>query len=555
MNNELLHKAHIMDFFWELATLIVIMLLGHWLEMRAVAGAGDALQSMARLLPGQANVVGPDGDVQPVALQQLKVGQVVRVMPGEKIPADGVVIQGSTSVNEAMVTGEARHVTKTAGDGVIGGAVNGNGSIEVRVTGTGESGYLAQVMQLVGSAQQDKSRAETLSDKVARWLFYVAVGVSIIAFGAWLMATGDFGTALNRMVTVLVIACPHALGLAVPLVVARSTSLGARNGLLVKSRRALEKAADVDTVTMDKTGTLTEGDFKVSEVKPLDDTTTADHVLALAAALEAGSSHPLAAGIVAEAKERQLKVPEAREIQNMPGMGLKGQVEGITAMVVSERYLKQESIVYPPVKIQVGSTVSFVVVGGKAVGLVAQADRIKPGARQTVQALQGWGAMPVMLTGDNPEAAKAVAEELDVQQYHAGLLPQDKEKIVHQYEGEGRTVMMVGDGVNDAPALARADVGVAIGAGTDVAVDSADVVLVKSDPADILHLLRLAKSTHRKMVQNLWWGAGYNIVAIPLAAGLLAPVGIVLSPAVGAVLMSLSTIIVALNALSLHIKK
>ncbi len=558
--NNFTHGRHVMDFFWELATLIVIMLLGHWIEMRVVMGAGDALSGMAALLPANVSVKQPDGSFVSVPLQKLQTGQTVIIKAGEKIPADGVVLEGSTSVNESMVTGEAREVQKKRGDKLIGGSQNGAGSALMEVTGTGESGYLAQVMQLVGGAQHEKSKAETMSDRVARLLFYVAVAAGVLAFAVWFAATGVFGTAVTRMVTVFVIACPHALGLAVPLVVARSTSIGAHNGLLVRDRKALETAPKVDVVLMDKTGTLTEGDFRVTEVVSLQDSFTENDVLAIAAALEMASSHPLAASILKEAAVRKLAPIGADETTNLPGVGLAGKLaDGRKAKIVGAGWLDKNAISYDKTQYAEltgrGYSVSYLLLDGKPAGIIAQGDEVKPEAKHLVESLEQRGITPVMLTGDNGAAAGKIAALVGLRDYRAGLLPQDKEEVVQEYHRAGRTTMMVGDGVNDAPGLARADVGVAIGAGTDIAIDSADVVLVRSDPADILHFFDLAKNTTRKMVQNLWWGAGYNIVAIPLAAGVLAPIGIVLDPAVGAVLMSLSTIVVAINAVTLRLKK
>ncbi len=558
--NNLVHASgHKMDFFWELATLIVIMLLGHWIEMRAVGNAGNALQKMAELLPGSAHLVGADGETKDVPLQQVEVGQQVMVKPGEKVPADGTVVSGETTVNEAMVTGEAKDVEKKAGTRVIGGSLNGNGTIVVKITGTGESGYLAQVMKLVGEAQQEKSRAESVSDKVAKALFYVALSAGIIAFVVWLIADGSLNIALERMVTVFIIACPHALGLAIPLVVVRSTSLGAARGLLIRNRNALEKARRITVVTMDKTGTLTEGNFRVSAVQALTEGWNEARVLRVMAALETGSNHPLAASIIAEAKERGIPVPRVENVTLISGTGLIGVVDGVTVEIVTAAFLDRRKIPYDTELFArlagEGNSVSFLVVEDTVVGLVAQGDRIKPEAEAVVAELQKEHVRPVMLTGDNEAAASAIAARLGITDVHASLLPENKDQVVIAYQQQGEKVMMVGDGVNDAPALARADIGVAIGAGTDVAIDSADVVLVRSNPYDIVTFLALAKSTTRKMVQNLWWGVGYNILAILLAAGVLAPVGIILSPAVGAVLMSLSTVIVAINAMMLRVKK
>ena len=557
-NNLMQASAHKMDFFWELATLIVIMLLGHWIEMRAVGNAGNALQKMAELLPGSAHLVDAGGETKDVPLQQVEVGQQVMVKAGEKVPADGIVLSGETTVNEAMVTGEAKGVEKKAGGRVIGGSINGNGTIVVKVTGTGESGYLAQVMKLVGEAQQEKSRAESISDKVAKALFYVALSAGIIAFIVWFVVDASLNVALERMVTVFIIACPHALGLAIPLVVARSTSLGATHGLLIRNRNALEKSRRVTVVTMDKTGTLTEGDFRVSAVQALSEGWTEARVLRVMAALETGSNHPLAAGIIAETKTRGIPVPRVENVTLIEGTGLSGTVDGEPAKIVTAAYLDKQGMHYDKGVFDnlagEGNSVSFLVAGDTVVGLVAQGDQIKPEAEQTIAELRKEHIRPVMLTGDNEASATAIAARLGITDVHASLLPENKDRVVASYQQRGEVVMMVGDGVNDAPALARADIGVAIGAGTDVAIDSADVVLVRSNPYDIILFFALAKNTTRKMIQNLWWGAGYNILAIPLAAGVLAPVGIILSPAVGAVLMSLSTVIVAINAVMLKVK-
>ncbi|ALV21864.1 heavy metal translocating P-type ATPase [Carnobacterium antarcticum] len=556
--NNLLHtQNHVMDFFWELATLILIMLLGHWIEMNAVSNAGNALQKMAELLPGTANVLDEEGNTTEVALKEVHIGDKIVVKAGGKIPTDGIIINGQTTVNESMVTGEAKDVSKKEQDKVIGGSINGSGTISVDVTGTGESGYLSQVMALVSSAQQEKSKVESLSDKVAKLLFYVALAVGILAFIIWLVVTKDMNIALERMVTVFIIACPHALGLAIPLATARSTSLGAQNGLLVKNRQALEVAKKVDVVMMDKTGTLTEGNFAVSAFKSFSTDYTENDVLEYMGALEKDSSHPLSVGVLKKLEELNLTTPAATDTSTIPGVGIEGTIEHQTVKIVSVAYLTKKGISYDQQLFSElstkGNSVSFLLVNDKNIGLVAQGDQIKPEAKTMIQALKDQNIKPVMLTGDNQQAAAAVAQQLGIDDVHAELLPEDKEKLVKEYKNNGLVVMMVGDGVNDAPSLVRANVGVAIGAGTDVAVDSADVILVKSDPADILHFLSLAKNTSKKMVQNLWWGAGYNIVAIPLAAGVLAFAGILLSPAVGAIIMSFSTVIVAVNAMLLKI--
>ncbi len=553
-NNILHSEVHVMDFFWELATLILIMLLGHWVENNAIENAGNALQRMAELLPGTATVIYVHGDTKDVDLQEVMVGQYLIVRAGDKVPTDGIILEGKTTVNESLLTGEAKAVSKTVHDLVIGGSVNGSGTIIIEVSGTGESGFLAQVMNLVRTAQREKSRAETLSDKVAKWLFYVAVAIGVIAFIVWLLIS-DLGFAVERMVTVFVIACPHALGLAVPLVTARSTSLGAQNGLLVKSRQALEVAQKVDVVMMDKTGTLTEGEFSVNAFKSYSDKYSDEEALALMGAVEKTSSHPLAEGILVKVEELELTMPTAVNVNNIPGMGIGGQVNGQNMKVVGVSYLRKNNIPYDEDEYfelsSLGNSVSFLLIEEENTGIIAQGDQIKPAAKEMIDHLLDRGITPIMLTGDNQQYAKVVAEQLGITEYHSELLPQDKERIIKEHQDKGKVVMMVGDGVNDAPSLTRADIGVAIGAGTDVAVDSADIVLVKSDPADILHILALAENTGRKMRQNLWWGAGYNIVALPLAAGILASAGIILSPAVGAILMSLSTIIVAVNAMTL----
>lgn len=557
--NELLKsETHVMDFFWELATLILIMLLGHWIEGNAISNAGNALQKMAELLPSQAIVVDEKtGETKAMDLKEVQIGAHVLVKAGEKIPTDGMIVSGKTTVNESMVTGEAKDVEKGQHDQVIGGSVNGSGTITVEVTGTGESGYLSQVMEMVSNAQKEKSRVESLSDKVAKLLFYVALVVGIGAFVIWYLLTKDINIALERMVTVLIIACPHALGLAIPLVTARSTSLGAKNGLLIKDRKALEVAKKVDVIMMDKTGTLTEGNFAVNDYRSFHDKYTNDDILSLMASLEENSSHPLSVGVLKKTAELNLSIPKAVDVTNIPGIGIEGYIDQKDIKIVSVSYLKKQQLAYDEKLFHdlsnQGNSISFLIVDGVNVGLVAQGDQIKPEAKTMVASMIAQGIKPVMLTGDNRQVAQVVAKQLGIEDVHAELMPEDKEKIVSEYKNKGLVVMMVGDGVNDAPSLVRANIGVAIGAGTDVAIDSADVILVKSNPSDILHFLALAKNTQRKMVQNLWWGAGYNIIAIPLAAGVLASVGIILSPAIGAIFMSLSTVIVAINAMTLKI--
>ncbi|KDR91395.1 copper/silver-translocating P-type ATPase CopB [Enterococcus hirae] len=546
--------THVMDFFWELATLIVIMLLGHWIEMNAVSNASDALQKLAELLPESVKRLKKDGTEETVSLKEVHEGDRLIVRAGDKMPTDGTIDKGHTIVDESAVTGESKGVKKQVGDSVIGGSINGDGTIEITVTGTGENGYLAKVMEMVRKAQGEKSKLEFLSDKVAKWLFYVALVVGIIAFIAWLFLA-NLPDALERMVTVFIIACPHALGLAIPLVVARSTSIAAKNGLLLKNRNAMEQANDLDVIMLDKTGTLTQGKFTVTGIEILDEAYQEEEILKYIGALEAHANHPLAIGIMNYLKEKKITPYQAQEQKNLAGVGLEATVEDKDIKIINGKEAKRLGLKIDPERLKnyesQGNTVSFLVVSDKLVAVIALGDVIKPEAKEFIQAIKEKNIIPVMLTGDNPKAAQAVAEYLGINEYYGGLLPDDKEAIVQRYLDQGKKVIMVGDGINDAPSLARATIGMAIGAGTDIAIDSADVVLTNSDPKDILHFLELAKETRRKMIQNLWWGAGYNIIAIPLAAGILAPIGLILSPAVGAVLMSLSTVVVALNALTL----
>ncbi|WP_367950630.1 copper/silver-translocating P-type ATPase CopB [Enterococcus faecium] len=555
--NLLNPHTHVMDFFWELATLIVIMLLGHWIEMNAVSNASNALQKLAELLPESVKRLTKDGKEETVSLKEVNEGDRLIVWSGDKMPTDGVILKGETIVDESAVTGESRGIKKQANDKVIGGSINGDGTIEIEVTGTGENGYLAKVMEMVRKAQGEKSKLESLSDKVAKWLFYVALIVGILAFIAWLFLT-DLPNALERMVTVFIIACPHALGLAIPLVVARSTSIAAKNGLLLKNRNALEQANDLDVIMLDKTGTLTEGKFTVTGVEVLDDAFNKNEILQYLGALEANANHPLAVGIMNYLKEHEIKPYQAENLKNLSGVGLEATVKKQQVKIVNEKEVERlglnvEQALLKPYQEQ-GNTISFLILENHLAAIVALGDVVKTEAKEFIRTLKERKITPVMLTGDNKNAAQAVADYLGIEEYYGGLLPDDKEAVVQKYLDQGKKVIMVGDGINDAPSLARASIGMAIGAGTDIAIDSADVVLTNSDPKDILHFLDLAKQTRKKMIQNLWWGAGYNILAIPLAAGILAPIGIILSPAVGAVLMSLSTVVVALNALTLKIK-
>lgn len=558
MNHFTDATSHRMDFFWELATLILIMLLGHWIEMNAVGSAGDALKKMAELLPNTAIKVVENDERQEINISDIMIDDVVEVKAGESIPTDGLIVKGQTLVDESLVTGESKKVQKELNDSVIGGSVNGSGTIQVKVTATGEDGYLSQVMGLVDQAQNDKSSAELLSDKVAGYLFYFAVSAGLIAFIIWLLINNDVDFALERLVTVLVIACPHALGLAIPLVTARSTSLGAQNGLILKNREAVETAGDIHYVMMDKTGTLTEGVFSVNYYESYVDELNDEDVLSKFASLESQSNHPLATGIVDFAKEKDTSYSTPQDVNNIPGVGLEGMIDGQHYKITSASYLDNNQIDYNKSQFtelaQQGNSISYLVQDQHLIGIIAQGDKIKESSKQMVADLKSRNITPVMLTGDNKEVAVAVARELDINDVHSELMPEDKERIIQDYQARGSKVMMVGDGINDAPSLIRADIGMAIGAGTDVAVESGDVILVKSNPSDIIHFLSLSKNTMRKMVQNLWWGAGYNIIAVPLAAGILAFMGIILSPAVGAILMSLSTIIVAINAFTLKLE-
>lgn len=551
-------SGHVMDFFWELATLILIMLLGHWIEMNAVGNAGNALKKMVELLPNKAIRVIDSEEKEEVSISEISANDIVEVKAGESIPADGVITQGSTSVDESLVTGESKQVVKNEQDEVIGGSINGSGTVHVKVTATGENGYLSQVMGLVNQAQNDKSDAELLSDKVAGYLFYFAVSVGLIAFIVWMLIHNNIDFALERLVTVLVIACPHALGLAIPLVTARSTSIGAHNGLIIKNRSSVELAQHIDYIMMDKTGTLTEGDFSVNHYESYTDQSDNEAILSLFASLESNSNHPLALGIVTFAKSKGIKIKNPQEVTNIPGVGLEGIIENQKYKITNVSYLENNNLKYNIEEFEnlakQGNSVSFLINNEEVIGVIAQGDKIKESSRKMVSDLLSRNITPVMLTGDNNAVATTVAKELGINDVHAQLLPEDKEKIIQDYQSNGHKVMMVGDGINDAPSLIRADIGMAIGAGTDVAVESGDVILVKSTPSDIIHFLSLSKSTMRKMVQNLWWGAGYNIVAVPLAAGVLAFSGLILSPAVGAILMSLSTVIVAINAMTLKLK-
>jgi Cu2+-exporting ATPase len=536
-----------MDFFFEFASLILIMLLGHWIEMKAVGDAGDAQKSLAGLLPKDAHVVLADDSIETRPVPELVVGDIVRVQAGENVPADGVVVRGESRVNEALLTGESKPIKKKVDDPVIGGSTNGQGVLYIRVQETGEQSFISQVKTLISQAQNQPSRAENLANKVAGWLFYIAVIVAAIAFFVWLIIA-DLQTAISLAVTTLVIACPHALGLAIPLVVARSTSLGASRGLLVKDREALELANKADVMVLDKTGTLTTGEFSVLAVDVLSSKYSKNEVTALIAGIEGGSSHPIAQSIVGYAKEQGIQPIDFEALEIISGAGVQGEVNGKRYELISQKAYGKELNVQLPV----GATLSIFIEEGEAIGYVALGDQLKETSADLIKALKTNGIRPIMATGDNESAAEIVAKELGIE-YRSNQSPQDKYGLVESLKKENKTVIMVGDGVNDAPSLALADVGVAVGAGIQVALDSADIILTQSDPGDIESFLKLSKKTTRKMRENLAWGAGYNFVAIPIAAGILAPIGISLTPAVGAILMSLSTVIVAINAMMLKL--
>lgn len=537
-------------FFWELATLIDIMLLGHWIEMRSVMGASAALEELVRLMPAEAHRIHQDGSVEDIPVDELHKGDRVLVKPGEKIPTDGVIVEGRTTVNEAMLTGESKPVEKGEGDRAIGGAINGESAITMEVEKTGAETYLSQVVELVRHAQESRSRSQDLANRAALWLTVIALTAGTLTLVVWLGAGRDFQFALGRMVTVMVITCPHALGLAVPLVVAVSTSLSAGHGLLIRDRSAFERARGLQAIVFDKTGTLTEGRFGVTDVVPLEG--EEEETLRLAAGLESQSEHPIATGIVKEARDRGLSIPTPQEFKAIPGKGAQATVGGHEIKVVSPGYLQEQEIELHDSRVsslaEQGKTVVYVFVDGELNGAIALADVIRPESRAALAGLREMGIQVMMLTGDSKAVARWVAEELELDDFFAEVLPDQKAAKIQEVKSRGLVVAMTGDGVNDAPALVEADVGIAIGAGTDVAVESADIVLVRSDPRDVLSIVSLARATYRKMVQNLWWATGYNVVAIPLAAGILYRQGIVLSPAAGAILMSLSTVIVAINA-------
>ncbi|PWQ93825.1 copper-translocating P-type ATPase [Leucothrix arctica] len=543
-------------FFWELATLVDVMLLGHWIEMRSVMGASKALEELAKLMPSNAHKLMPDGSVKDVPLNELEVNDTVLIKPGEKIPADGLIKKGESAVNEAMLTGESMPVTKKVDDKVIGGAINGEGSLTIEVKGTGKDSFLSQVIDLVKQAQESKSKTQDLANTAAMWLTIIALSGGAITFFIWLGLMGkDLSFAIERAVTVMVITCPHALGLAVPLVIAVSTALAASNGLLIRNRPAFERARNVQAIIFDKTGTLTEGHFGVTDTLLLSQDIDEDTLHCYAASVEANSEHPIAKAI-ATTVENTLPVEDFKSIT---GKGAQGRVEGKEIKVVSPGFLQEQTIAVDDKRVETlkaqGKTVVFVLVDGELKGAIALADIIRPESKQTITALKAMNIKCMMLTGDNQQVAQWVSDQVGLDEYFAEVLPQDKAAKVKEVQSRGILVGMTGDGVNDAPALAQADLGIAIGAGSDVAVETADIVLVRSNPSDVVALLELSKATYHKMIQNLVWATGYNAFAIPLAAGALYAWGVVLSPALGAALMAASTVIVAINARLLTIPR
>ena len=545
-------------FFWELASLIVIMLLGHWIEMKSVMGASNALQELAKMMPSTARRIKEGGEHEDVPIADLKSNDIILVRPGEKVPADGIVVEGESHVNESMLTGESKPVAKKKDNQVIGGSVNDNGTLKIKVKHTGEDSYLSKVIGMVKEAQETKSKTQNLADKAAAWLFYIALGAGVTTLVVWLSLGKDFEYALERMVTVMIISCPHALGLAVPLVVAISTAVSAKNGLLIRNRTAFENARNITAIIFDKTGTLTKGEFGVTRFKSVSNHLSDDDLLQIAASIENSSEHPIAAGIVRKAKSKDLSLQEPENFQNITGKGISAKLNGEEIKIVSPGMLKEQGTDAPTDAFKTDDeTVVFVLIDNALAGYIALADEVRPESLSAINTLKERGIKVYMATGDNQQVAKAVSEQLSLDDYFAEVLPEDKQRIIKELQQNGEFVAMTGDGVNDAPALAQANVGIAVGSGTDVAAETADIVLVNSNPKDIANLILFGSATYKKMMQNLWWAAGYNILAVPLAAGALASIGIILSPAIGAVLMSLSTVIVALNAqlLKRQIKK
>lgn len=536
------------DFFWELSTLIAIMLVGHWIEMKSVLGASKALQLLVSMMPAEAHRV-KDDIIEDIPLEDLLKDDVILVKPGEKVPADGIIVDGSSYLNESMLTGESKPVKKDENDKVIGGSVNGNSTLKVKVEHTGKGSYLNKVIKMVEEAQKTKSKMQNLSDRAAKWLTYIALAIGFGTLAVWLILGFPFVYALERMVTVMVIACPHALGLAIPLVVAISTAVSAQNGLLIRNRTAFEESRKISALLFDKTGTLTKGDFGVTRVETVKQEYSTEEILRLSSALEQSSEHPIAVGIIKKVKEDNITIPNPENFNAITGKGVEANVEGKQVKVVSPGYLRDEKITIPEdAYSDAAETVVFVLIDGQLAGYIALADEIRPESADAIKVFKNNNIKVLMATGDNEKTAKAVSEKLGLDGYYAEVLPHQKVEIVEKLQAEGEFVAMTGDGVNDAPALAKANVGIAVGSGTDVAAETADIILVNSNPQDIANLILFGKATYNKMIQNLIWATGYNVVAIPLAAGVLYSSGFVLGPAVGAVFMSLSTIIVAINA-------
>lgn len=542
-------------FYWELATLIAVMLVGHWVEMASVISASSALEELAQLMPAEAHRKSGES-TEEVPLEEIVAGDVLVIKPGEKIPSDGRVVAGESYIDESMLTGESKPVRKGEGDKLIGGSVNGDGSLEIEVEGAGEDSYLSKVIEMVREAQAAKSKTQALSDRAAFWLTIIAISVGIMTLTAWLVAGRDLQFSIARMATVMVITCPHALGLAIPLVVAVSTSKSAQNGLLIRNRTAFENARKLTMVVFDKTGTLTKGSFEVSEIAPHHKKYDERAILELAAALESRSEHPIGKGIVARAEAEEISLKQVENFEAIKGKGVRGTVGTKEIMVVSPGYLESEGIEIPKEAAAAGGvTRVFLLVKGELAGSIALSDTIRPESYTAVKKLKERGIKCWMLTGDNEETAEAVANELGMDGYYAEVLPDQKQEKIRELQEQGEYLAMTGDGVNDSPALAKAQIGIAVGSGTDVAAATADIILVNSNPLDITALILFGRTTYRKMVQNLIWATGYNVVAIPLAAGVLYPIGIVLAPEVGAILMSLSTVIVAINARLLRVDR
>lgn len=543
-----------MDFFWELATLILIMLLGHWIEMKSVAGASKELELLVQLMPAEAHMVMPDM-VHDVKTDTLKENDIILVKPGEKVAADGIISEGESYLNESMLTGESKPVQKVKGDKVIAGAINGNGSIKVTVSHAAKDSYLSQVIKLVDDAQKSKSKTQLLADTAAKWLTIIALISGIATFLYWYLTGQSLAFAMERMVTVIVICCPHALGLAVPLVVAKSTALSAKNGLLIKNRTAFENARKITTIVFDKTGTLTVGRFEVSKVVSLQKDISENEIIRLASALEQKSEHPIATGVLQKAKDLSISPPATESFNAITGKGVEATVEGKKILVVSPGYLKENNIPIPEgYTVNDIETVVFIIINKELAGYIALSDEIRPESAEAVKTLQQHNIKSILLTGDNNKVAKSVSETLGLDSFIAEVLPHQKLEKIKELQNKGEFVAMTGDGVNDAPALAIADVGIAVGSGSDIAAETAGIVLVNSNPRDIVSLILFGKATYRKMIQNLAWATGYNVVALPLAAGVLYKQGILLSPAAGAVLMTVSTIVVAVNASLLKVK-